>query len=62
MLAVEAPDPARGAFEPFAGERIAGAVRRFLKRDRRLRATGILSDRAESWTRRWTAPGMPGRV
>jgi RNA polymerase sigma factor (sigma-70 family) len=50
-------NPARGDFEPYAREWVIGAVRRFLKQDRRLRAVEILSDCAEDIDAALYGPG-----
>lgn len=50
-------EPERGEFEPFAGERVRGAVRRFLSRDRRLSAMEILYDHTEALDGALDGPG-----
>jgi RNA polymerase sigma factor (sigma-70 family) len=56
-LAWKRYDPALGAFEPFAQKRVIGAVRRFLKQDRRRRAVEVLHDYAEEIDAGLEGPG-----
>ena len=57
MLGVEALRSGARGLRAVCEERVTGAVRRFLKRDRRLRATEILSDCADELDTALDGPG-----